>query len=126
MLIRGWCINTHQQPRDSRALRRKVHAAQQILEARVRAQNGWSLFGRNDLRLQFFHGKLDIDCNRWGRGEIEHVRAESGIPCHSRLPTTRPECGGGGWPVSLVQARYTAARKMLVDGTKIGVELNNR
>jgi hypothetical protein len=38
---------------------------------------------------------------------------------------TRPECGCGGWPASLVQARYTAARKILVHGAKISVELND-
>ena len=40
-------------------------------------------------------------------------------------PTTRPECGDGGWPAALVQARYTAACKFLVDEPMISAELNN-
>ena len=47
------------------------------------------------------------------------------FPVTSGPPTTRPECSGGGWPAALVQARYTAVRKTLVDGAKISVELNN-
>src|SRR6185369_12507850 len=48
--------------------------------------------------------------------------------CHTQPSVCRPparKCGGGGWPTSLVQARYAAACKILFDETKISAELNN-
>ena len=43
----------------------------------------------------------------------------------SALATIRPEFGGGEGPAPLGPARYTVARKILVNGTKISVELSD-
>jgi len=51
------------------------------------------------------------------RSAVATIWTASGSP-------TRPECGGGGWPASLVQARYTALAGSLLTELE-SAELNN-
>jgi len=78
---------------------------------------------RHEVGQKSASGRSSVDLAEARFGTANEALADALIT--SALATIRPEFGGGEGPAPLGPARYTVARKILVNGTKISVELSD-